>query len=65
MATELPKYTVEVYDNKTGEHYERPATTEELAYYAEHDTIETDETITRELSAEEIAALPEAHNDAR
>ena len=44
MATELPKYTVEVYDNKTGEHYERPATTEELAYYAEHDTIETDET---------------------
>ena len=44
MATELPKYTVEVYDNETGEHYERPATAEELAYYAEHDTVETDET---------------------
>jgi hypothetical protein len=44
MATELPKHMVEVYDNATGEHYERPATAEELAYYAEHDTAEINET---------------------
>jgi hypothetical protein len=44
MATGLRKHIVEVYDNATGEHYERPATAEELAYYAEHDTVETDET---------------------
>jgi len=44
MATALPKYTVEVYDNETGEHYERPATADELAYYAEYDTVNDDET---------------------
>jgi len=44
MATESPSYTIEVYDNATGEHYERPATPEELAYYAEHDGPETIET---------------------
>ena len=32
MATET-NYTVEVYDNATGEHYTRPATPEELAFY--------------------------------
>jgi hypothetical protein len=27
------EHTVEVYDNATGEHYTRPATAEELAFY--------------------------------
>jgi hypothetical protein len=34
MATET-NYTVEVYDNETGEHYTRPANAEELAFYEE------------------------------
>jgi hypothetical protein len=33
MDTEKHKYTVEVYDNATGEHYTRPANAEELAFY--------------------------------
>lgn len=32
MATES-KHMVEVYDAETGEHYEREATAEELAFY--------------------------------
>ena len=32
MATET-NYTVEVYDVATGEHYTRPATPDELAFY--------------------------------
>jgi hypothetical protein len=32
MDTE-PDHTVEVYDNATGEHYTRPCTPEELAFY--------------------------------
>ena len=34
MDTET-KYTVEIYDNLTGEHYERECTAEELAFYEE------------------------------
>ena len=36
MGTE-PDYTVEVYDNATGEHYTRPCTPEELAFYSEQE----------------------------
>jgi len=32
MGTET-NFTVEVYDNATGEHYTRPCTPEELAFY--------------------------------
>jgi hypothetical protein len=34
MGTET-NWTVEVYDNETGEHYERPCTPDELAFYEE------------------------------
>jgi hypothetical protein len=34
MATET-NHSVEVYDNKTGEHYTRPANAEELEFYKE------------------------------
>lgn len=33
MDTDKPKYMVEVYDHATGEHYEREANAEELAFY--------------------------------
>jgi hypothetical protein len=36
MATEN-NYTVEVYDVETGEHYTRPATADELEFYAQQE----------------------------
>ena len=43
MAIELPKYMVEVYDLATGEHYEREANAEELAFYKQLESEQADD----------------------
>lgn len=43
MATETAKHMVEVYDLATGEHYEREANAEELAFYAQLESEQTDD----------------------